>query len=53
MDTMRALCRQRLEEFATAGQAGKIRPFPLSSMAKRYAVGELTPKFAVRTRAAQ
>ena len=53
MDTMRALCRQRLEEFATAGQAGKIRPLPLSSMAKRYALGELTPKFAVRTRAAQ
>ena len=44
MDAMRAVCRQRFEEFGTAGQASKITPIPLSTMAKRYASGDLTPK---------
>ena len=45
MDAMRAICRQRLEEFGTAGHAPRIKPLPLSAMAKRYASGELAPKF--------
>jgi fructose-bisphosphate aldolase class II len=43
MEAMRSVCKQRFEEFGTAGQASKIRPLPLSSMAKRYAKGELSP----------
>ena len=44
MEAMRAVCRQRFEEFGTAGHASKIRPVPLSEMAKRYASGSLAPK---------
>jgi fructose-bisphosphate aldolase, class II len=47
MDAMSKLCRQRLEEFNTAGQASKItRVLTLAEMAQRYAKGELDPKFA-------
>ena len=47
MDAMQKLCRQRLEEFGTAGQAGKIkRVLTTADMAKRYAKGELDPTFA-------
>jgi fructose-bisphosphate aldolase class II len=47
MEAMTALCRQRLEEFNTAGQASKIkRIVTLAEMAKRYAKGELDPKIA-------
>ena len=46
-DAMTKNCRQRLEEFNTAGQASKIkRVFTLGEMAKRYASGELAPKAA-------
>ena len=45
-DAMTKLCRDRLEQFNTAGKAAKIRPLPLSAMAKRYSSGELNPKFA-------
>jgi fructose-bisphosphate aldolase class II len=51
MDAMREVCRARFEEFGTAGQAGKIKPLPMSAMAKRYAAGELAPRFG-RTLAA-
>ncbi len=44
--TSRAVCTQRYEEFGTAGQASKIKPIPLSEMAKRYASGALDPQFA-------
>jgi len=44
MEAMRDVCRQRFEEFGTAGHASKIRPVPLSEMAKRYAAGSLSPK---------
>jgi fructose-bisphosphate aldolase class II len=44
MDGMREICRQRFEEFGTAGNASKIKALPLSAMAKRYAKGELAPK---------
>ncbi len=44
MDAMQALCRQRLEEFNTAGQAAKIkRVIPLAEMAERYRDGTLAP----------
>jgi fructose-bisphosphate aldolase, class II len=46
MDAMTKLCRQRLEEFGTAGKAGKIKPLPLAEMAKRYASGSLDPRIA-------
>jgi fructose-bisphosphate aldolase class II len=53
MEAMRAVCKQRFEEFGTAGQAGKIRPLPLSAMAKRYAAGELAPKIGITRQAAE
>ena len=53
MDAMRAVCRQRFEEFGTAGRAGKIKPLPLSAMAKRYAAGELAPRFGQTLAAAE
>ncbi|MGL5447169.1 MAG: class II fructose-bisphosphate aldolase [Rhabdaerophilum sp.] len=47
MEAMSKLCRQRLEEFNTAGQASKIKKvLPLSEMAKLYAKGALDPKIA-------
>jgi fructose-bisphosphate aldolase, class II len=47
MDAMTALCKQRLQEFNTAGQASKIkRVATLSEMAARYKKGELRPKVA-------
>jgi len=46
-EAMTRICRQRLEEFGTAGQASKIKKvFTLGEMAKRYASGELDPKAA-------
>jgi fructose-bisphosphate aldolase, class II len=38
------LCKQRFEEFGTAGNASKIKVIPLSEMAKRYAAGSLDPQ---------
>ena len=46
-DAMIKICKLRFQEFNTAGQAPKIKKiYPLSEMAKRYASGELDPKFA-------
>jgi fructose-bisphosphate aldolase class II len=46
-EAMTKICRQRLEEFNTAGQASKIKKvLTLAEMAKRYASGELAPKAA-------
>ncbi len=53
MDAMRAVCEQRFEEFGTSGHADKIRVLPMSVMAKRYAAGELAPKFGVTKQAAE
>src|SRR6516165_1447524 len=50
---MSAVCKQRFEEFGTAGWAGKITPLPMSAMAKRYAAGELAPKIGVSRVAAE
>jgi fructose-bisphosphate aldolase class II len=46
MDAMRAVCQARFEEFGAAGRADKIKPLPMTAMAKRYASGELAPRFA-------
>ena len=49
MEAMTKLCKQRLEEFNTAGQASKIkRVITLADMAKRYAKGELDPTFGAK-----
>ena len=53
MAAMRQVCEQRFQEFGTAGHASKIRPLPLSAMARRYASGELAPRFAVAKMAAE
>ena len=39
----KGLCKQRFEEFGCAGQAGRIAPVALDTMAERYARGELDP----------
>jgi fructose-bisphosphate aldolase class II len=46
LDAMTKICKDRLEQFGTAGQAHKITPLPVSAMAKRYASGELKVKGA-------
>ncbi|TIX37578.1 MAG: fructose-1,6-bisphosphate aldolase, partial [Mesorhizobium sp.] len=38
-------CKERFEQFGTAGNASKIKPLPLPEMAKRYKSGSLDPKF--------
>jgi fructose-bisphosphate aldolase, class II len=53
MEAMTKLCRQRFEEFGTAGQAAKIRPVALSAMAKKYASGALDPSFGATRQAAE
>ncbi len=44
MDAMATVCRARFEAFGTAGHASKIKPMPMSEMARRYAAGQLDPK---------
>ena len=47
MDAMAKLCKQRLQEFNTAGQASKIKKvLTTAEMAKRYIKGDLDPKVA-------
>jgi len=47
MEAMTALCKQRFQEFNTAGQASKIKKIvTLADMAKLYAKGALDPKVA-------
>ncbi len=41
-EAMRKVCIQRFQEFGAEGWADKIKPLPLSAMAKRYANGELS-----------
>ena len=53
LEAMRKLCSQRFEEFGAAGRASRIRPLPMSAMAKRYVSGELSPKFGVALQAAE
>src|SRR5215831_18698942 len=44
MDAMRNLCRERFEQFGTAGHAGKFKVIPRSEMARRYRTGDLDPR---------
>ncbi len=53
MEAMREVCRQRFEQFGTAGNAGKIKVLPMSAMAKRYASGSLDPALALSRTAAE
>ena len=47
MEAMTKLCKQRLQEFNTAGQASKIKKvLTTAEMARRYTKGELDPKIA-------
>src|SRR3954469_17325338 len=47
MEAMTRLCKQRLQEFNTAGQASKIKKvLTTAEMAKRYTKGELDPRVA-------
>jgi fructose-bisphosphate aldolase class II len=43
MDAMESLCSDRFERFGTAGNAARIRPLSLSTMASRHASGDLDP----------
>jgi fructose-bisphosphate aldolase, class II len=53
MEAMREVCRQRFEEFGTAGNASKIKVLPMSAMAERYASGGLDPRVDLRRSAAE
>jgi fructose-bisphosphate aldolase, class II len=44
MDAMRDLCRERFEQFGTAGNAAGIKVIPLAEMARRYRSGSLDPR---------
>jgi fructose-bisphosphate aldolase, class II len=46
MEAMTKVCKVRFEAFGTAGNAGKIKVISMGDMAKRYAKGDLDPKFA-------
>jgi fructose-bisphosphate aldolase class II len=46
MDALSTLCRERFEQFRTAGNASKIKVIPLDEMARRYAAGKLDPHIA-------
>jgi fructose-bisphosphate aldolase, class II len=48
MDALRVLCKQRFEEFGTAGKAARIKPVSLAEMAKRYKSGSLDPQLTGR-----
>ena len=39
---MKDVVKNRLEEFGTAGNASKIKPYSLSVMVSKYKSGELT-----------
>lgn len=41
---VKQLCRERYEQFGSAGQASTIHPIPLEEMARRYAKRELDPR---------
>ncbi|TAL81918.1 MAG: fructose-bisphosphate aldolase class II [Candidimonas sp.] len=38
------ICKQRYEQFGTAGHASNIKPIPLSQIAQQYAAGQLAQK---------
>jgi fructose-bisphosphate aldolase class II len=52
IQAMQDLCKDRYEQFGTAGNASKIKVVPVSGMAKRYASGALDPQVAGASQAA-
>jgi fructose-bisphosphate aldolase class II len=52
IQAMQDLCKDRYEQFGTAGNASKITVVPVSEMAKRYASGALDPQVAGASQAA-
>ena len=44
MNALHKLCKERFEQFGTAGNASKIKVIPLAEMAKLYRSGSLDPK---------
>jgi fructose-bisphosphate aldolase class II len=46
MESLKTLCKQRYQEFGTAGQAAKIKVVPMAEMAKRYRAGALDPRIS-------
>lgn len=50
MEALQKLCKQRYEQFGTAGNASRIKPLPLAEVAKRYRSGALDPQ--IHTQAA-
>ena len=40
MVAAKSICKARFEAFGTAGNAGKIKPIPMETMADRYIKGE-------------
>ncbi len=46
LKAMEDLCRDRFEQFETAGNASNIKPISVADMAKSYASGALDPKVA-------
>ena len=53
MDALRDLCRERFEQFGTAGNASKIKVVPLVEMARRYRSGSLDPRIGSMADAAE
>jgi len=47
-EAMTKVCKARFEAFGTAGNASKIKVIAMADMAKRYAAGELDPKFGAK-----
>lgn len=45
MVALTKLCKERFEQFGTAGHAGAIKPLSLQQMAQRYKDGSLDPRF--------
>ncbi|MEO5341015.1 MAG: fructose-bisphosphate aldolase class II [Magnetococcus sp. MYC-9] len=43
-DAAYRICKERFEQFGTAGQAAAIRPISMEQMALRYESGQLTPR---------
>jgi fructose-bisphosphate aldolase class II len=52
MDALRDLCRERFEQFGTAGHASQIKVVPLAEMARRYRSGAFDPRIGEMTHAA-
>jgi fructose-bisphosphate aldolase class II len=53
MEAMQQVCKLRLEQFGTAGNASKIKVLPMSVMAKRYESGSLNHREELQRTAAE